>query len=145
MLRCWLAVLLMTAVVATAAEVKVRVLKQGSQSGIQKAERVIVRTQKDWEQLWTRSLPEGAPKSEPPKVDWSNEMVVAVFLGSKSTGGYATRVVGTRELDGKLEIQLEERRPAPGGIVTQAFTSAYAMAAVPKSQLPVIWKVVGPR
>lgn len=134
-----------TAVTAVlAADTTLRPLATGQQSGVQKPERVVVRTQPEWEALWKRSAPSKAQAEAIPEVDWSKEMVLAAFLGSRSTGGYGVRILEAREVNGKLEVRVEERRPEPGGFVTQAFTAPFHMVAAPKSALPVAWKTVAP-
>jgi hypothetical protein len=138
------AIIAATAVSAVSAADTLRSLGTGQQSGIQKPERVVVRTQPEWEALWKRSAPSRGRAEAAPKVDWSKEMVLAAFLGSRSTGGYGVQIVAAREVNGKLEVQVEERRPRPDGFVTQAFTAPFHIVAAPKSALPVVWKTVAP-
>lgn len=124
----------------SAADDGVRTLARGSQSGIKKAERVTAQTQEEWTALWKRHAGEAAA-ADAPKVDWSKEMVLGAFLGSRTTGGYAVQIAGVKEQAGKLVVQVETRSPKPGGFVTQAITSPFHLAAVPKSSLPVTWSV----
>ncbi|MGV3723400.1 MAG: protease complex subunit PrcB family protein [Actinomycetota bacterium] len=139
-----LALIATAATAVIAADTPLRTLAMGAQSGVQKPERVVVRTQPEWEALWKRSAPSKSQLVAAPKVDWSKEMVLAAFLGSRSTGGYGVRIVGAREVNGKLEVRVEERRPRPDGFVTQAFTAPFHIVAAPKSTLPVVWKTVAP-
>lgn len=123
------------------ADEPMRVVVQGNQSGIQKPAREIVQSQEAWEKLWKshRSNIKGGDAA-PPKVDWTKEMVVAVFMGARPTGGYAVRVQGVAAEKGKLVVTVAERKPGPNDIVTQAFTSPFAMVAVARSDKPVEWK-----
>lgn len=139
-----LALIATAATAVIAADTSLRTLAMGTQSGVQKPERAVVRTQPEWEALWKRSAPTKAQAEAIPKVDWSKEMVLAAYLGSRSTGGYSIRVVEARETNGKLEVRVEVRSPLPGGIVTQAFTAPFHIVAAPKSALPVAWKPVAP-
>lgn len=120
----------------------IRTLLQGSQSGIRKAQREVVKSQAEWEKLWKQHLStriqDRAP--EPPKVDWEKERVLAVFLGARPTGGYALRIEGIKPEKGKLVVFLSERKPAPNDIVTQAFTAPFHMVAVPKFSGEVEWR-----
>jgi hypothetical protein len=126
------------AVGAWAADDGMRSLARGSQSGVKKAERLMVKTQDEWAALWKRHAGE-AQAAEAPKVDWSKEMVLAAFMGTHNTGGYALQITSAREQDGKLVVQVEAKVPKPGGFVTQTITSPFHMVAVPKSTLPVTW------
>lgn len=139
-----LVIIAATAVSAVSAADALRSLGMGQQSGVQKPERVVVRSQPEWEALWKRSAPSKSQAGAAPKVDWSKEMVLAAFLGSRSTGGYGVQIVEARQVNGKLEVRAEERRPQPGGFVTQAFTAPFHIVAVPKSALPVVWKTAAP-
>jgi hypothetical protein len=124
---------------ALAAERTLRTLRVGNHSGIRQPERVVARNQEEWEALWRRSLPVKDPRARPPRVDWSREMVLGVFLGSKPTGGYSVRIRNVREVAGKLRVEVEVRRPPRDGFVTQGFTSPFHLVAAPKSTLPVEW------
>jgi hypothetical protein len=128
------------AVGASAAEVAIRTLARGSQSGVKKAERVVAKTPAEWATLWKRHAGE-AQAAEAPKVDWSKEMVLGAFLGTRNTGGYALQITGAKEEAGKLVVQVEAKTPKPGSFVTQTLTSPFHLVAVPKSSLPVIWSV----
>jgi len=146
-MRSWLltgALTLGLALTAVAKPESVRTLRTGAHSGVQKPERVVIRTQVEFDSLWKRSQASKQTSEAAPKIDWSKELVLAVFLGSRNTGGYGVRIVDTREVDGKLEIKVEERRPIAGGVVSQGFTSPFHIAAVPASTLSVTWKIVSP-
>ena len=74
----------------------------------------------------------GAPDIGPPPVDFSSEIVVAVFLGSRPTGGYSVRIADiVREGDG-IRVTAEETQPGPNCVVSQAFTQPFVLVAVTK-------------
>lgn len=52
---------------------------------------VVVDSAEKWQELWNRHS--GAVHSEPPAVDFSREMVVAVFLGQRQRGGVRVELV----------------------------------------------------
>ena len=58
--------------------------------------------------------------------------VVAVFLGTRTTGGYAVDIVNTREAGGALVVQWQERRPARDVITAQVITTPAVIASIPK-------------
>jgi hypothetical protein len=55
-------------------------------------------------------------------IDFGKEMVIAVALGQKRTGGYGIEVREINEVDGKLEVIVESTSPKPSGMVSQALT-----------------------
>jgi hypothetical protein len=113
-----------------------RTLAEGSLSAIGRPLRQVVRTQAEWAKLWKAH---GRGEEAPPKVDWSKEMVVAVFAGSRPTGGYKVKVGQARPLKGKLRVAVVEQVPPPGSVAIQVITSPFHMVAVPKSSLPIAW------
>ena len=125
--------------VTWAAPAGARVLAEGSRSGITKPARRLARTETEWRALWKAHYPGG---TNAPSVDWSREMVAAVFLGERPTGGYRIAVREAREVAGKLRVTVVERKPPPDAMVTQAFTTPFQVVAVKRSRLPVEWKVV---
>lgn len=56
-------------------------LSQGHRSGIQNPERLVIRTALDWQRLWERHTAPLHPKPPLPTVNFSQEMVIAIFRG----------------------------------------------------------------
>lgn len=137
-------VLAATLAVGVRADEGLRSLARGSQSGVKKADQVVVKSQAEWAALWKQHAGE-ARADELPKVDWSKEMVLGVFMGTRTTGGYAIQITGAREQAGKLVVQVEAKVPKPGGFVTQSITSPFHLVAVPKSSLAPTWSVGEPK
>ena len=52
-------------------------------SAIDRAEQIVARTPAEWQTVWQRHAP-GRPA---PSVDLAKNMIVAVFLGSRPSGG----------------------------------------------------------
>ncbi len=139
----WTVVLALAALggaAATPVENAMRVVTEGTQSAIRQPRRVVVRTEDEWKKLWTEHTQRVDPKPALPAVDWSKEMLLAVFMGERSTGGYRIAVKEAREADGKLVVTVTEQSPGFGGATIQVLTAPYQMVAVKRSSLPVDWK-----
>jgi protease stability complex PrcB-like protein len=106
----------------------VRSLDKGSRSEIVVARQVTIRDQDAWTALWQ----EHAASRQRPAVDFSSEMVVAVFLGTRPTAGFAAEIVGYRAVDGDLVIQYREGAPPRGAITAQVLTSPFHLVVVPR-------------
>lgn len=65
-----------------------------------------------------------------PKVDFSKERIVALFMGEKSSGGYAIKVKNVSEKGGKIYVVVEETKPGSGDIVTMSFTSPFTIVKI---------------
>ena len=85
-----------------------------------------VKSADDYARVWQQTVGRG----EPPAADFAREAVVILLAGSKPTGGWSVEPRGAR-LEGRtLVIDAAVKRPPPGAIVTQAFTSPFAVIAV---------------
>ena len=96
---------------------------------IQTRRDVVVRTNAEWAAL--REEHHAGPELAP--VDFSREMVVGVFLGSKPTAGWGVTIVSAVEEGGVLRVRYRETAPPPGSISAQVITFPYALVAIPTS------------
>jgi protease stability complex PrcB-like protein len=105
----------------------VRTIARGGQSNVDSPRQVVARTQSEWAALW-KMHDYDRPA---PSVDFPREMVVAVFMGSRPTAGYAVEIVSAAERNGALVVAYRERNPAPGAIAAQVLTFPFHIAALP--------------
>jgi hypothetical protein len=105
-----------------------RTIERGAQSNIDSARQAVARTPEEWAALWNAHNSD----KPAPQVDFDREMVVAVFMGSRPTGGYSVQIVSAQEQNGGLVISYHEASPRPGAITTQVLTFPYHIVAVSK-------------
>jgi len=119
-----------------------RLLDRGDLSIADDARQAVARTPEEWETLWRRH----APDRRPPAVDFSREMVVAVFLGSRPTAGFSVEVVSAAVAgtDGTMTVRYRVTRPARDAITAQIITSPYYIGAVPQHAGAVRFELVQP-
>lgn len=84
-------------------------------------------TPAEYRRLWNEIV---SAETQPPPADFSNEVVAFLTLGQKSTGGWAVEVSSVEVSGASAEVKATVTRPAPGGIVTMAFTAPYAVVAI---------------
>jgi len=96
--------------------------------GVEVPKQIAARTPAEWAALWRQHAGETAL----PKVDLASRTVVAVFLGTRSSAGYAVEITGTRHDQGALIVEWSERRPEPGTLSAQVLTSPAHIATIPK-------------
>ena len=106
----------------------VTTVARGSNSGIEMRQEVVVRTADEWRGLWSSH----SPGETAPAVDLSKELVAAVFLGTRPTGGFGVDVVRARRDGDAVVVEYVERRPDPGLLVTQALTSPFHIVRLPR-------------
>jgi hypothetical protein len=107
-------------------KVIMRTIDKGAQSNVDDAKTVVVRDAESWKKLWQGHAPDRAL----PAVDFSREMVVGVFLGSRPTSGYDVAVVGTREDGGALVVEYRETAPPRDAMTAQVLTAPYHLVVV---------------
>ena len=105
-----------------------KTLDKGTQSNVEDARQVVVRSPAEWTKLWTLH----SPDRKLPSVDFSQYMVVGVFMGSRPTAGFTTEIVGTREDPAGLIVQYREVVPTIRATTAQVLTMPYHLALVPK-------------
>jgi hypothetical protein len=116
----------------------VRTVDKGEQSHIDEAKQVVVHTEAEWTTLWQQH----SPDRKRPAVDFSKDMVVGVFMGSRPTAGYNVSIVSTFAKDGNVLVQYRESQPRPGAMAAQVLTFPYHLVAVPKATGEVTFEKV---
>ncbi|TPW19035.1 MAG: exported protein of unknown function [Elusimicrobia bacterium] len=86
----------------------------------------------DWEKLWRMTMNQTAPA-----VDFQKHFAVAVFAGSRPTGGYGAEFLEPLTDGRSVVIRYRLRAPSSRGFVIQAFTQPYAVKLYNKTPLPV--------
>jgi len=106
---------------------------KGSMSAIDAQRQVTVRTPDEFATLWKSH----ANDRKMPEVDFTTNMVVGIFLGSRPTGGYGAEIVSAQPEGNTLVVKYKETRPGRGMMTAQVLTSPFHLVAVPKFDGPV--------
>jgi hypothetical protein len=117
---------------AVGEQVPFSTLGKGTNSGVREQAQVVVRTQSEWVSLWGRHMRTRTAPPPPPAVDFSTEMVVALFLGERPTGGYAIEVTRVERTDTGLSVRFRVTKPAPGTMQTQMLTQPFDLIKLPR-------------
>jgi hypothetical protein len=115
-----------------------RTIDQGTQSGIDEPRTVVVQSADEWARLWRAH----AADKPAPVVDFTKEMVVGVFAGSRPTAGYSVQIVGTREEADGLVVEYRVGVPDRDMMTAQVITSPYHLVAIPKRAGEVVFEKV---
>lgn len=107
--------------------VTLRVLRTGSYAASGAEPQVAVATDAGtYRTLWTSLV----GRDEPQAVDFTKESAVFLILGEKPTGGYSIEPKSTTVDGSTLVINADTKSPPPDAMVTQAFTTPFAVIAV---------------
>jgi hypothetical protein len=110
-----------------AAPVAPMTLDKGDQSNVDDAKQAVVRTEAEWAKLWNQH----SPDHQRPAVDFSRQMVIGVFMGSRPTAGFSIDIVSTIQANGVLTVRYREVIPSRDAITAQVITSPFDLVTVP--------------
>src|SRR3954466_2978703 len=92
-----------------ATTIPMRTIDSGITSNMDGGRQATARSVEDWSKLWTLH----AGERTRPAVDFTKEIVVAVFMGTRPTGGFSVQIVRVRQEGPALVVSYTETRPAP--------------------------------
>jgi len=72
-------------------------------------------------------------------VDFNRDMIVAVLLGTRNTGGYKAQISDIRVTDWVVEVTYSEIPPQANQTVSQALTNPYVVSVIAQSPAPVVF------
>ena len=131
--------LVLALALAPSHELPMKVLAQGPLSDIATARQVVVRNQEHWQALWKEH---GVTKL-PPKVDFEQNLVAGVFLGSRPSSGYKAEITRAYLDNGDLVVEYRVDKPAQGVMTAPVMTSPYILVLLPAHEGPVRFVDVG--
>jgi hypothetical protein len=79
-----------------------------------------IQTQQEWDALWQRTS-----SSEIPDIDFSSNIVIAVYMGERVTGGFRIEIINIVESITHRRVYIRETSPSPSDPVTLALTQPY--------------------
>ena len=92
MMRAMLFGLPLVLAAAASAEPVERTIASGAMSGVMRPRQEVLKTADAWQKVWNEHTARVQPKPPLPAVDFHKEMVVAIFMGQRPTGGYSVEV-----------------------------------------------------
>ncbi|NEQ28599.1 MAG: protease complex subunit PrcB family protein [Microcoleus sp. SIO2G3] len=113
-------------------------IARGANSGYQTPSQMVIDNREEWADIWQLHASDIIPPPPVPRVDFTDDQVVAVFMGEKRTGGYSVEIL-TVETKSSLEddqtslvITVAYRQPKPGDIVQEVITYPYHIITIPQ-------------
>lgn len=91
-----------------------------------------ISSQEEWQKVWGEINSGSTPVPALPAVDFTKEMLVLVFQGNQSTGGYSVEVTGVEKKDGVVGVMVKEISPGAGCMTTQVLTAPSHIVKIPK-------------
>ena len=106
-------------------------------SGVAEARTVLISDAAAWEALWTEHKREQDPVPRRPSVDFSQQMVVAVFVGARPDSCGAVAIQKVYRANGRLVVEYTEPPPDPAAVCSAVTTHPSQLVAIPRGPGPV--------
>lgn len=123
--------------IITGNELKFETIEKENYPYHEKAGNMIIKNIKDWTELWNSS----GHSALPPAIDFAKDMVMAVFQGEKSTGGYSIEITKIIENKDNTEVFVKETSPGVNCMVTKSLTSPFHIVKLQKIDKEVVFKI----
>ena len=121
-------------------EIVWEVMAEGNQAvGFERQNFFLVQDESTLRSLWNRAHGSQLQVPPAPDVNFSRETVVALFLGTKPTGGYGIDVERVTLVNSELFVDVNLTEPAADAITTQALTSPWVMIRVLRGGIDSAW------
>jgi hypothetical protein len=115
-------------------------IARGTQSGVRVRTQVVVRTSSAWQVLWRKHVARLPGASAVPKVDFSRDMVIAVFAGDVTAATRASIVNIIPHLSQLIVlVRIAETQPGPA-LTDSGVASPFQMVRLARSTLPVVFR-----
>lgn len=118
----------------------IETIDKGEYSGIKTRELLVIKSQTEWETLWSKHSSLEAPTPKLPEIDYSKKIGIAVFSGWKSTGGYSVEITKVEFAEDEIKVYYKETSPEVGQPVTEAETQPFHIIIIENiGALPVVF------
>ena len=104
-----------------------------TRSGLDQPRREVIRDAASWARLWAEIHARESPAPPLPPVDFERQMLIAVALGTRASGGFGIRVTSVVVRGDRLEVAVEESCPAKGAMLTLSLTQPVEVVRVAKA------------
>jgi hypothetical protein len=111
-------------------------LLQGN-SGLTEPTRLVVRSDAEWRDVWSKLVDHVSPVPEPPSIDFTKEMVVVASLGAKPTSGHMIRVARAGRMSGVTYVEVVSTSPGPRCKMPARPSAPADVVVMPKLDEPV--------
>ncbi len=114
-------------------------IAKGGHGRIEESVNMVIKNNEKLDSLWNVVFKTRIPKPELPEVDFEKEMVLAVFMGYTSTGGYSVSIENIYEKGGMVIVERKVVTPGPDDLVTDEETQPFHIVKMAKTDKEIIF------
>ncbi len=118
-------------------ELKFETFEKGFYSGVKKRGEFVIKNREDFSELWRSLKSIFIPFPEPTFIDFEKFMLICVFMGERSTGGFNIEIERIIERGREILVYVKEESPGRNCVVTMAFTQPYHIVKLEKKDKKV--------
>lgn len=109
-------------------------VSKGNSSNQEEKADYVIDSNSQWVDLWEKMSFGTTPQPELPSINFNDEIVIAVFQGSKSSTGYSVEITNIRESDDYLEVFVREDEPKQDENAGMKLTEPFHVVKIKKSE-----------
>lgn len=94
-------------------------------------------THQEWENLWNLTF---SNFDSMPTINFTENTIIASYLGRKPTGGYSIEIIGILENSDQVNVYVGEKYPSEGMGTTQLVTHPFHIVKTEKITKTIIFK-----
>lgn len=113
-------------------QIPMQTIDKGVSSGITRCYQTVIRNQREWQSLWRAHNRYQLSVRSAPEVDFSRNMLIAIFAGTKNTGGYVLTIGDVQFSRNQLLVHATLTSPPVDRMSTQALSQPYEIVQVPR-------------
>jgi len=109
---------------------------RGYNCGYTEPSGLVIKTEDQWREVWEKMNDLRFPGPEIPEIDFEKKMVIAVFMGKRSSGGYEIEIIKITRTEYEIVVEVKEKEPPAESFRTMALTQPYHMVVIKRFPLP---------
>ena len=110
---------------------------KGYHCGYTEPSRLVIKAEDRWKEVWGKVHRLRLPRPELPEIDFEKEMVVAVFMGIRKSGGDEIEIIKVTKTEEEIVAVVKEKEPPSDFLQTLALTQPYHIVVIKRFSLPV--------
>ncbi|NOY47416.1 MAG: protease complex subunit PrcB family protein [Chlorobi bacterium] len=117
-----------------------QILAQDTYGGYTDSKFLVIEDNKSLTEVFNLLNKSRSPELEIPAINLKKETVIALFLGEKTSGGYAITVKQVLVKSNKIYIVYNVESPKGGDIVTSVMTQPFSIIKIPKTAKEIVFE-----
>jgi hypothetical protein len=117
----------------TTNDMKWSIIISDNQCGIEVAKNVVIKSQKEYDDLWKECFQNMPTVEKAPAVDFTKEWVIGVFLGTINKGGHKVTVDSISSSESMIKVSTIHTKPGSNCLTTMAIEFPFAIVRVENS------------